>query len=260
MSETIAIVGISCELPGGPDSTLNLDHDGFFEFLLNYGEAYEKIPSNRFNIESWSGSGPGQISVDTGAFLKDIDLFDNFEFGLSTKDTKAMAATTRKLIEHSFLALLDSGIDYRNKNIGCYMSASLGDLMTVAEPDEFDAVGSFTSYPALVANQVSYTLDLLGPSLPTDTACSSTATATHLAVQALRSGDCDAAVVGGCQLNHRFMDWINYSQGSLLAPDGKCKPFDASADGFARAEGCVVFILKPLEKALRDNDLIYGTV
>lgn len=83
----------------------------------------------------------------------------------------------------------------------------------------------------MTANRVSYHLDLVGPSIPVDTACSSSLTATHLAVQAIRSGDCDAAVVGGVQLNHRFVDWVQYSQGGILAPDGKCKPFDVSANG-----------------------------
>ncbi|KAF7330994.1 putative polyketide synthase [Mycena venus] len=258
--DKIAIVGISCELPSGHTSPQNLDHENFFQFLLNRGEAYEKIPSERFNAKAWFGTGPGQISVDTGAFLKDIDRFDNLEFGLSVTESRTMSPATRKLIENSFLALLDSGIDYRNRNVGCYMSANPGDLMTVSEPDEFDALGSFANYPAMVANKVSYILDLLGPSLPTDTACSSTATATHLAVQALRCRDCDAAVVGGCQLNHRFVDWITYSQGSLLAPNGKSKPFDASADGFARAEGCAVIVLKRLDTALKDNDHIYATI
>lgn len=100
----------------------------------------------------------------------------------------------------------------------------------------------------MVANRVSYHLDLTGPSIPMDTACSSTLIATHLAVQALRSGDCESAIVGGCQVNHRYVtdgarisvltasrrlvDFVQYSQGSLLAPDGKCKPFDASANGY----------------------------
>lgn len=86
----------------------------------------------------------------------------------------------------------------------------------------------------MIANRVSYHLDLVGPSVPVDTACSSSVTATHLAVQSIRSGDCDAAVVAGIQLNHRFVDWVQYSQGGILAPDGKCKPFDVSANGYDR--------------------------
>lgn len=83
----------------------------------------------------------------------------------------------------------------------------------------------------MIANRISYHLDLVGPSVPVDTACSSSLTATHLAVQSIRNGDCEAAVVAGIQLNHRLIDWMQYSQGGILAPDGVCKPFDESANG-----------------------------
>lgn len=150
----------------------------------------------------------------------------------------------------------------------------------------------------MIANKISYHLDLRGPSIPVDTACGSSLTAFHLAVQALRAGECEAAVVGGCQLNLRYdllsgniefasdssmlsrlADFVQYSQGSVLAADGKCKPFDASADGyvcsakmdairrahdaslrFSRGEGAVAVVLKPYEAALRDGDYIYGNV
>ncbi|OCH84204.1 putative polyketide synthase [Obba rivulosa] len=260
MAPGIAIVGISAELPSGSYSQQNLDHESFYEFLMNYGEAYEQIPRDRFNVEAWKGNGIGQIHVDGGAFLKGIDLFDNVEFGISSRDARTMAPVTKKLLENCFLALLDSGIDYRMRNVGCYTAGNSFELSNVTDPDEYEPRGSFAGYPAMVANRVSNHLDLLGPSVPTDTACSSTLTALHLAVQATLNGECEAAVVGGCQLNHRFMDWITYSQGSLLAKDGKCKPFDSSADGFARAEGCVAVVLKPLEDAVRDHDHIYATI
>ncbi|EGN93605.1 hypothetical protein SERLA73DRAFT_63646, partial [Serpula lacrymans var. lacrymans S7.3] len=208
----------------------------------------------------WNGNGLARVHVDKGSFLKEIDLFDNVEFGVSSRDARIMAPATRKLLESCFLALLDSGIDYRAQNVGCYTSGISFDLTNVSEPDHYDARGSFAGYPAMVANRISNHLDLLGPSLPTDTACSSTITTLHLAVQALLNGDCGAAVVAGCQLNHRFIDWITYSNGSLLAKDGKCKPFDQSADGFARAEACAAIVIKPLEDALRDQDRIYATI
>ncbi|KAJ3513618.1 hypothetical protein NLJ89_g2846 [Agrocybe chaxingu] len=260
MSPPIAIVGISVELPSGSYSAENLDHKAFFEFLLASGESYEQMPSERFNVEAWKGTGVGKIHVDRGSFLKNIDTFDNVEFGISSKDAQAMAPATRKLLQNTFLALLDSGIDYRTKVVGCFTAGTSLELTNVSEADEFDARGSFAGYPSMVANRISNHLDLLGPSFPIDTACSSTLTALHLAVQAITTGDCEAAVVGGCQLNHRFIDWVTYSQGSLLAKDGKCKPFDSNADGFARAEGCAVVVIKPLEVALRDNDHIYATV
>ncbi|THH18839.1 hypothetical protein EW146_g2208 [Bondarzewia mesenterica] len=256
----VAIVGIAADFPSGRHSDTNLNHEDFFQFLLQRLDAYEKIPSDRFNVDSWKGQGPGRVITTGGAFLKNISLFDHLEFGITAKDAKSMAVSTRKLIELSFLALLDSGMDYRGRNVGCFMSGVPFDLLTIADADEFDARGSFAGGSFTIANRVSYHLDLLGPSVPTDTACSSSMTALHLAVQALRAGDCESAVVGGCQLNHRFIDWIQYSQGSILAPDGKCKPFDSSADGFPRGEGAAVIVVKLLEDALRDEDYIYASI
>ncbi|KAE9386159.1 hypothetical protein BT96DRAFT_928410 [Gymnopus androsaceus JB14] len=260
MSTKIAIVGISVELPSGTASEKNLDHSSFFNFLLDKQQSYCKIPSERFNIDAWKGGSLGHISVDTASFLKDIGSFDNMEFGVSSKDARAMAPATRKLIEHSFLALHDSGIDYRGRNIGCFSSGTAYEITSVSEPNELDAQGSFAGIYSMIANRISYHLDLRGPSIPIDTACSSSCIALHLAVNAILVGDCEAAVVAGCQLNQRFTDWFNYSQGSVLAPDGKCKPFDASADGFSRAEGTAAIVVKPLEDAIHDGDHIYGTI
>ncbi|KAF7348024.1 putative polyketide synthase [Mycena sanguinolenta] len=260
IAQPIAIVGVAADLPSGTYSETNLNHSQFFDFLLNAGEAYEHIPPSRFNIEAWKGHGLGQIAVERGSFLKDIDQFDHVEFGISSRDARAMAPATRKLLEQTFLALLDSGINYRKQSVGCFMSGTSIELLNVSNPDEYEPRGSFAAAPAMIANRVSNHLDLLGPSIPVDTACSSSMTALHTAVQAILLGDCKAAVVGGCQLNHRPIDWISYSQSSVLSSDGKCKPFDASADGFARAEGCVVVVIKPLHDALRDHDHIYATI
>ncbi|KAI0731474.1 ketoacyl-synt-domain-containing protein [Fomitopsis betulina] len=256
----IALCGIAAELPSGSWSSTNLDHKAFFEFLLSGGESYEKIPIERFNIHTLKGSGTGQVVTDTGSFLKDIGLFDHVEFGITSKDARLMPLGTRKLVETTFLALLDSGIDYRGRNVGCYMSGVDQDIFSVSGHDDAEVRGSFAWGPSMVANRVSYHLDLRGPSLALDTACSSTLYTTHLAVQALRNGECEAAVVGGAQINHRFSEWVLYSQGGVLSPDGKCKPFDASANGFGRGEGVVSIVLKPLDAALRDNDKIYATI
>ena len=137
-----------------------------------------------------------------------------------------MPLSTRKLVEVAFLALQDSGIDYRGQNVGCYMAGVAHDFYSLSghvscglsryaimegdtDPlrlyiqDDSEVKGSFAYGPAMVANRVSYHLDLRGPTIPIDTACSSTLHTTHLGVQALRNGECEAAVVGGCQLNHR---------------------------------------------------------
>ncbi|KAH9934350.1 uncharacterized protein B0H18DRAFT_1188403 [Fomitopsis serialis] len=259
LNEPIAIVGIAAELPSGPSDT-NLDYRRFNKFLLDGAKSYVRIPKDRLNIDSWQGHGLGRIATSHGSFLKNVESFDHVEFGISTKDARAMSLSTRKLIELSFLALLDSGIDYRGKDVGCYTSATNHDILSVAEPDVYEARGSFGGIPCMVANKISYHLDLRGPSIPVDTACSSSLTASHLAVQALRAGECESAVVAACQLNLRLADFVQYSQASVLSKDGKCKPFDADADGFSRGEGAVAIVLKPLSAALRDGDHIYANM
>ncbi|KAH9934295.1 ketoacyl-synt-domain-containing protein [Fomitopsis serialis] len=251
------LVGISAELPSGGCSDSNLDYKSFYDFLIQGGEAYEKIPTKRFNVHTLKGTAPGQVVTDTGAFLKNIDLFDPTEFGIAGKDARLMTLGTRKLLETTFLALVDSGIDYRGQNVGCYMSAVSHDIFSVSGHDDMEVRGAPSWAPSMVANRVSYHLDLRGPTIPLDTACSSTLYATHLAVQALRNGDCEAAVVGGCQLNHRM---ASVHQAGILSPDGKSQPFDASANGFGRGEAVVSIVLKPLHAALRDCDRIYAAI
>ncbi|KAJ7898537.1 polyketide synthase [Mycena olivaceomarginata] len=256
----VAVVGISAEFPSGTLSQTNFDHKSFFEFLLKGQDAYERVPKDRFNIDGWQGSHLGQILPEKACFLKDIHLFDHFEFGISAKDAPAIGVATRKLVEHAFLALLDSGIHSRSQNVGAYTSGIGFDILSAADADEFDARDGFGGGAAAVSNRVSYQLDLVGPSIPVDTACSSTLMALHLGVQALRAGDCEAAVIGGSQINYRFLDWVHYSQLSILSPSGKSSPFDGSADGMARGEAVVVFVIKLLEDAIRDGDKIYATV
>ncbi|KAF8920772.1 polyketide synthase [Mucidula mucida] len=256
----VAVVGISAEFPSGTLSETNFDHQSFFDFLLTGQDASERIPKERFNIDGWQGSHLGQILPEEACFLKNVHLFDHFEFGISAKDAVTMGVGTRKLVEHAFLALLDSGINCRSQNVAAYTSAVAFDLLSAADADEFDVRDGFGGGAAAVANRISYSLDLLGPSMPVDTACSSSLMALHLGVQALRAGECEAAVIGGSQVNHRFLDWIFYSQLSILSPGGKSIPFDVSADGFGRGEAVVVLVIKLLEDAIRDGDKIYGTV
>ncbi|KAG7091814.1 hypothetical protein E1B28_008217 [Marasmius oreades] len=127
---SIAIVGISAEFPSGTHSQENLSHKTFFDFLLGGMEAYEPIPPSHFD----SSRHPGQLTTTTGAFLKDVLAFDHLEFGISNRDAHGMSLSTRKLLESSFLALLDSGIHYRGQNVACY-TASIMD--TVIDPVSF---------------------------------------------------------------------------------------------------------------------------
>lgn len=154
------------------------------------------------------------LPTDVGTFLKDVTSFDNVEFGITSKDTLSMSSSTRSSIEMSFLALLDSGIDSRRQRVGTFCAGTnVGGSDTVSryrllpcwETDECyqdhldnrgHASGAYT-----MANRVAFALDLNGPSFFLDTACSSTLTATHLAIRSIEAGDCDAAVITGCQHN-----------------------------------------------------------
>lgn len=147
-------VGIAAELPSGDSADDNFDYPRFNKFLLDSGESYVRIPKERFNIDScvspcklssslhepdpsyrrWHGYGLGKVATTHGSFLKDVDQFDHVEFGISARDARAMSLSTRKLIELSFLALLDSGIDYRGRDVGCYASATNHDILSIAEP------------------------------------------------------------------------------------------------------------------------------
>ncbi|KAF8508000.1 hypothetical protein JB92DRAFT_3121331 [Gautieria morchelliformis] len=251
----IAVVGVSAEFPSGHQDH-NLDYASFWPFLLDRREAFSPIPSDRFNLEAFSHL----ITPKSGAFLSQPTLFDPLEFGIPPADAAALPLATRKLVEHAFLALRDAGINYRGAKVGVYTAGVGHDASVLGEADPHSLPATFAGIPATIANRISYHLDLHGPSLPVDTACSSSLIATHLAVQALRSGDCESAIVGGAQVNLRINEWIQYSQSGVLAKDGKCKPFDASADGFARGEGVACIVLKPLENAMRDGDHVYGTI
>ncbi|KAJ7894620.1 beta-ketoacyl synthase, partial [Mycena olivaceomarginata] len=169
----VAVVGISAEFPSGTLSETNFDPKSFFEFLLEGQDAYERVPKDTFNIDGWQGSHLGQVLPEEACFLKNIHLFDHFEFGISSKDALTMGVATRKLVEHAFLALLDSGIHSRSQNVGAYTSGIAFDLLSAADADEFDVRDGFGGGTAAVSNRVSYQLDLLGPSIPVDTACSS---------------------------------------------------------------------------------------
>ncbi|KAI0313261.1 hypothetical protein OF83DRAFT_1286326 [Amylostereum chailletii] len=248
----IAVVGIAAQLPSGSYSENDLDYESFWDFLRTKGQAYEDISPAHFSCDSSSVP----LSTRRGAFLKNTQKFDNLAFGISGRDAKIMPFAARRLVELAFLAMLDSGIDYRGTRTGCFVAGTSGTQVV----DTIDTEGSFANLPSAMANRISYILDISGPSLYLDTACSSSLTALHLAVRAIQSGDCTSALVGACQINRRGLDWINHGQGGVLSPDGTSKPFDADANGFGRGEGGVVIVVKALEKALEDSDHIYSIV
>ncbi|KAF8128037.1 hypothetical protein K438DRAFT_2141448, partial [Mycena galopus ATCC 62051] len=259
----IAIIGIAAQLPSGSSSAEDLDYTTFWDFLVKGGNAYE--PVDKFLPEltksvvltnEFIRSRPDVKPPTHGAFLKNPSDFDNISLRVSTRDARVLPYSARRLLDLSFQALLDSGIESRGRHIGCFMSGN----RTLRGESPVDVDGSFSWSPHAMANRISYALDLTGPSILVDTACSSSLNALHLAIAAIEKGDCDAALVGAAQINRDPFEWTAYTQGGVLSTDGVCRPLDATATGFGRGEGAIVVVLKPLGDALRDHDHIYSVV
>ncbi|KAJ6611341.1 hypothetical protein B0H10DRAFT_369055 [Mycena sp. CBHHK59/15] len=251
----IAIVGLAAQLPSGSSSSADFDYMSFWDFLVKGGKAYEPLQGQLTN----SAQAKPQVNLPAqGTFLKNATTFDNISLGISIKDARVIPYSGRRLLDLSFQALLDSGIESRGRNIGCFMSGN----RPFPGQSTLDPDGSVSSWmPHSIANRISYALDLTGPSIYLDTACSSSLTALHLAIGAIERGDCAAALVGAAQINRDPFEWAAYMQGGgILSLEGMCRPFDAAAAGFGRGEGAVVVVLKPVNDAIQDKDHIYSVV
>ena len=265
VKEPIAIIGIGCRFPGGADSPA-----AFWKMLCAGVDAIREIPPDRWNIAAHYDPTPGRAEKSIskwGGFIGNIDRFDPEPFGISPREADCMDPQQRLLLEASWEAFEDGGLTLeklRGSPIGVFVGISTMDFATLQNAggehsvaDIFSVTGSTMS---IAANRISYCFDLRGPSLVMDTACSSALTACHVACQSLWRGDCSQAVVAGVNaiLNHD--SYVAFSRMSMLSPDGRCKAFDASANGFVRAEGVGAIILKPLSAAQADGDKIYAVI
>ncbi|MGD1856295.1 MAG: aminotransferase class III-fold pyridoxal phosphate-dependent enzyme [Leptolyngbyaceae cyanobacterium] len=243
----IAIVGLACRFPGGDDA------DKFWQFLCEGGDAI--TPRNR----------PGTAATDWGGFLSDIDQFDAAFFGISPREAAYLDPQQRLLLEICWESLEAAAISPQSlagSRTGVFVGIShsdYGHLLSRAETgmSPYSATGTAL---CVAANRISYALNLKGPSLAVDTACSSSLVAVHLAVQSLVAGDCDLALAGGVNLILRPEVTEVFQQAGMMAADGRCKTFDAAADGYVRSEGCGVVVLKRLADAEQAGDRILAVV
>ncbi|MFY1634208.1 SDR family NAD(P)-dependent oxidoreductase [Solwaraspora sp. WMMB335] len=262
--EPIAVVGIGLKFPGGCESL-----DEFDAFLRDGRSGIVPLPADRWDVSAFTPSDPtekGKIHTTGGGFLDRIDQFDAGFFNISPKEAQYIDPQQRMLLETAWQALESANIDparLRRGNGGVYVGASsidyaleIGDL-PYAELDGHLASG-ITMFP--LSGRLSYFLGWRGPSLSVDTACSSSLTALHLAASGLRRGECDIALCGGVNALHHPRIPVIFSHGQMLAPDGQCKTFDESADGYVRAEGCGVLVLKRLSTAVADGDTVLAVV
>jgi len=265
MNEPLAIIGIGCRFPGGADSP-----EAFWKMLCAGTDAIREIPSDRWNIAAHYDPVPGRAGKSIsmwGGFIENIDKFDPGLFGISAREADGIDPQQRLLLEASWEAFEDGGQTFdkiRGSRTGVFVGISTTDYATLQNAcggrnveDIYSATGSTFS---IAANRISYCFDLRGPSMAIDTACSSSLTACHIACQSLWRGDCEMAVVAGVNALLNQDIYIAFSRMSMLSPDGRCKAFDASANGFVRAEGVGAIILKPLSAAQSDGDKIYSVI
>jgi malonyl CoA-acyl carrier protein transacylase len=250
-NEPIAIIGLSCRFPGNAD-----DVQAFWQLLHNGVDAITEVPPVRWNSD--------EMDTRYGGFLQQIDLFDPQFFGISPREAVSMDPQHRLLLEVSWEALENAG-QTRERLAGSRSGVFVG--ITLNEYSrKFDLSDSLDVYYITgnvlnaAAGRISYTLGLQGPSMAIDTACSSSLVAVHQACQSLRNGDCDLALTGGVNLILSPITMFALSQADMLAADGRCKTFDAAADGLGRGEGCGIIVLKRFSDARADGDNILALI
>ncbi|MFV8754834.1 SDR family NAD(P)-dependent oxidoreductase [Nannocystaceae bacterium ST9] len=259
-SEPIAVIGIGCRLPGGVG-----DPEQLWELLRTGGNGIKQVPPDRWDIKEYldvDRAAPGKMTTRWGGFLDSIDGFDAAFFGVSPREAQQMDPQQRLALELAWESLEDAGVDplrLRGGNVGVFVGAMWADYarLTSEDPNDIDQHTGTGADPSIISGRISYTLGLEGTSLTVNTASSSSLIAIHLACQSLRTGETTMALAGGVNLIITPHATIMMSKVGTQNPAGQCRAFDASANGYVRAEGGGLVVLKPLSRAIADGDRIY---
>ncbi|WP_163865693.1 type I polyketide synthase [Myxococcus eversor] len=264
--EPLAIVGIGCRLPGGIEDT-----DGFWTVLMEGRECIVDIPEERWDAKKFhdaSGKAPGRTYVQRAGLLQqDLREFEPGFFGITPREANALDPQQRLMLEVSWEALEDAGVPpstLAGSRTGVFVGGFMMDnLILHASPDNrerLDSHSATASTLTMLSNRLSYFYDLRGPSVSMDTACSSSLVALHLACQSIWAKESDAALVGGVNVLLLPETQVTMSKGRFLSPRGRCHAFSDQADGYVRAEGAAMLVIKPLSSALRDGNPIHSLI
>ena len=263
-TEPIAVVGLGCRFPGGARSP-----EGFWKLLRSGGCAVTEIPADRWDAERHYDPDPthaGTSYTRRGSFLERVYDFDPFFFGIAPREALSIDPQQRLLLEVAWEALEDAAIapgDAAGSSAGVFMGVMANDYSRLQnglrDTGGIAYAGTGTA-DCFAAGRLSYALGLQGASMTVETACSSSLVGIHLACQGLRNGEFDLALAGGVNLMLSPGMFIMTSALRAIAADGRCKTFDASADGYGRGEGCGIVVLKRLRDALRDGDRIQALI
>jgi len=245
----ISIVGIGCRLPGGAATPA-----AFWELLTGTETAIAPIPADRGwsegtgHVSSSQPAAPGTSITSNAGWVPDIDRFDHAAFKISRKEAEEMDPQQRLALECSFEAMLDARVDPASLSrsaTGVFVGAGIAEYMAMAfgDPDAMTTHTMSGNSLAVIANRISFMWDLRGPSLTTDTACSSAMTAFHLGCQSLESRETNLALVVGVNVMLGPSPFIGFTSAQMLSPTGTSRPFDAEGNGFVRGEGCGSLLL-----------------
>ena len=262
--EPIAIIGIGCRFPGDVRGV-----EDYWRLLRDGVDAIVEVPADRWDIDAYydpDPDAPGKMSTRYGGFMDQVDLFDAGFFGISDREAAEMDPQQRVLLEVAWEALENAGHDPRGLKdsatgvfigIGGFDYARMQARVGLHDVDAYMATGASHS---VASGRLSYVLGLRGPCMSVDTACSASLVAIHSAVQSLRVGESRMALAGGVNIVLLPDFGVGLSKAKMMAADGRCKAFDARADGFVRSDGCGIVVLKRMSDALADGDAIYALV
>lgn len=263
-TEPIAIVGLGCRFPGKAN-----DPEAFWQLLHDGVDAISEVPPERWDIDAYydpNPDTPGKMYTRYGGFVDLPNEFDSQFFNISPKEAASLDPQQRMLLEVSWEALENAGLAsdrLKGSSTGVFIGICSNDYsqrLLNRDPAKIDAyIGTGNSH-SVASGRLSYFLGFNGPSIAIDTACSSSLVAVHLAIASLRNRECNLALAGGVNLILAPEVTINFSQARMLSRNGRCKTFDANADGYIRAEGCGVIVLKRLSDALQDGDNILAQI
>ena len=263
--EGIAIIGIGCRFPGGVNDT-----ESFWRLLEEGREGVCDVPVDRWNVERFYDAEAGIVGktiARRGGFIDGIDQFDPQFFGISPREAPYIDPQQRLLLETAYEAIEDAGLVLdleQGTDMGVFVGISHNDYQGLQHTST-DRAGISAHTPtgsahSIAANRISYCLNLTGPSIALDTACSSALTAVHVACEHILAGHCKTAMAGGVTVMITPDGFIGFSQAGMLSPEGKCKAFDASANGFVRGEGAGMVLIKKLSEAIADGDPIHAVI
>ncbi|PCK07256.1 MAG: hypothetical protein COA42_15300 [Alteromonadaceae bacterium] len=263
VSNDVAIIGVDGRYPGAKNV------DQFWELLKNGDDAITEIPGSHFDYAPYFDADPekDKIYSNKGGFIDDVDKFDASFFNISPREAELIDPQERLFLEVTWGALEDAGytqkslLDASDREVGVFVGALWQPYQAIGTEETMK--GNTVAPSGLlysIANRVSYYLNLSGPSLAIDTACSASLTAVHVACQSIASGDCKLAIAGGVNVSLHASKYLFLSQNRFLSTDGRCRSFGDGGDGYVPGEGVGAILLKPMAQAIKDGDNIYAVI